>query len=415
MRVIVSTTIGDNFINYKVVKSLTEVIKLCDGDNANNVTTLIYHSSEQSDFDVGVLFAKLRNSGIKRFIYINEHPISMVRMVIDGINPHCIFEDEFYLEDEEELNALLEEIGVAEEEETSLISVNIIKDFIQSFVRDEERIKSKAYLTQVSNAIDDLAETTKIQSLQITTMGNSAIEIFERAGTLIRKMNDNKKVLEDKLQALQADHDNAPSSNGFGDSIQFFAPYNYMGNGKILVIREAYPTRFLTSFVLGYQNHLHMEMNKLAKLIFVVGKEPGIMSKYKEFVQITDQSMNISALYDEPIVVTNVPKKEVMRDLLTKSNEVYIVVDRLYGNNAIVKGRVNTIDVVSSLSDIDRYKLNPENCIACMAKRPDLFGTLKTIKDYPIEVDSRQAAYLQVFEDLYAKLDRLIKVVVEYY
>ena len=104
-----------------------------------------------------------------------------------------------------------------------------------------------------------------------------------------------------------------------------------------------------------------------------------------------------------------------MRDLLTKSNEVYIVVDRLYGNNAIVKGRVNTIDAVSSLSDIDRYKLNPENCIACMVKRPDLFGTLKTIKDYPIEVDSRQAAYLQVFEDLYAKLDRLIKVVVEYY
>ena len=181
MNVIVSKSLKDNLTNFKVVNNFKWV-----EENMEDVSILIFHSIEESDFNTGVHISRLRNKSNIKFIYINENPQTTIKMVIAGAGGKVIT-DEFYLEDEEELLELLRTCGLTADEtsETSLatVSLQVVKDFMESFIRGEERIKTPAYLDMVNNAITELSVITKKQELQITTMGNSAIDIFEKAYT----------------------------------------------------------------------------------------------------------------------------------------------------------------------------------------------------------------------------------------
>lgn len=402
MKVIVSTELDDNFTKFVVVDSFKKVKEL------QGVTTLIIHKYKESDFDAGVFVSQFHNNGIDQFIYISSSPSSTLQMVLKGVNGYY-YKDEFYFEDEEELSTLLEDLGMEDEDEnTSLATsaLNVVNDFVSSFAKGDERIKAPLYLENVTSAVNELSLLTHQQELQLNTMGASALEVFEKASAIIRNMDAQNKNIEKKLEELENQQNNSFSSKpAFGNSIMFFSPYKYIGNSKILLIREYAPCRYLTSFVMGYLHHLHYVLNRRPKLIFVHQKGAGVSAKYADFTSITQESMNMSSLYDNEIIATNNPKKEVMKDLLTKQNDVIIVVDRLYGNQDIVSGRVTKINAVGSRSDIARYKVRPEDTIFSITRQPKELFTLPTIKNFPTEIDARYAAYTQVLGDKYEILD----------
>lgn len=402
MKVIVSTELDDNFTKFVVVDSFKKVKEL------QGVTTLIIHKYKESDFDAGVFVSQFHNNGIDQFIYISSSPSSTLQMVLKGVNGYY-YEDEFYFEDEEELSTLLEDLGMEDEDEnTSLATsaLNVVNDFVSSFAKGDERIKAPLYLENVTSAVNELSLLTHQQELQLNTMGASALEVFEKASAIIRNMDAQNKNIEKKLEELENQQNNSFSSKpAFGNSIMFFSPYKYIGNSKILLIREYAPCRYLTSFVMGYLHHLHYVLNRRPKLIFVHQKGAGVSAKYVDFTSITQESMNMSSLYDNEIIATNNPKKEVMKDLLTKQNDVIIVVDRLYGNQDIVSGRVTKINAVGSRSDIARYKVRPEDTIFSITRQPKELFTLPTIKNFPTEIDARYAAYTQVLGSKYEILD----------
>ncbi len=402
MKVIVSTELDDNFTKFVVVDSFKKVKEL------QGVTTLIIHKYKESDFDAGVFVSQFHNNGIDQFIYISSSPSSTLQMVLKGVNGYY-YEDEFYFEDEEELSTLLEDLGMEDEDEnTSLATsaLNVVNDFVSSFAKGDERIKAPLYLENVTSAVNELSILTHQQELQLNTMGASALEVFEKASAIIRNMDAQNKNIEKKLEELENQQNNSFSSKpAFGNSIMFFSPYKYIGNSKILLIREYAPCRYLTSFVMGYLHHLHYVLNRRPKLIFVHQKGAGVSAKYADFTSITQESMNMSSLYDNEIIATNNPKKEVMKDLLTKQNDVIIVVDRLYGNQDIVSGRVTKINAVGSRSDIARYKVRPEDTIFSITRQPKELFTLPTIKNFPTEIDARYAAYTQVLGSKYEILD----------
>ena len=93
-----------------------------------------------------------------------------------------------------------------------------------------------------------------------------------------------------------------------------------------------------------------------------------------------------------------------MKELLSKPQDVVIVVDRLYGKEAIVTGRCTTLNVVSGYSDIQRYGLKSEDTITSVTKFPDCFACISRIKNYMTERDARLAAYHQVFGKDYEKI-----------
>lgn len=401
MKVIVSTELDDIFSKFVLVDSFKKVKEL------QGVTTLIIHKYKESDFDAGVFITQFHNNGIDQFIYINSSPSSTLQMVLKGVNGYY-YEDEFYFEDEEELTSLLEELGMNEEENTSLAApaLAVVNDFVSSFAKGEDRIKAPLYLEQVTSAVNELSVLTHQQELQLNTMGASALEVFEKASAIIRNMDAQNKNIEKKLEELENQQSNSFSSKpAFGNSIMFFSPYKYIGNSKILLIREYAPCRYLTSFCLGYLHHLHYELNRRPKLIFVHQKGAGVSAKYADFTSITQESMGMSSLYDNEIIATNNPKKEVMKDLLTKQNDIIVVVDRLYGNQDIVSGRVTKVNAVGSRSDIARYKVRPEDTIFSVTRQPKELFTIPTIKTFPVEVDARYAAYSQVMGEKYSILD----------
>ncbi len=149
---------------------------------------------------------------------------------------------------------------------------------------------------------------------------------------------------------------------------------------------------------------MHYVKNKRIKVIFCVQKGYCVGKRYEEYVSIDETTKSMLSLYDNEIVVTNSPKKEVMKELLSKPQDVVIVVDRLYGKEAIVTGRCTTLNVVSGYSDIQRYGLKSEDTITSVTKFPDCFACISRIKNYMTERDARLAAYHQVFGKDYEKI-----------
>ena len=174
----------------------------------------------------------------------------------------------------------------------------------------------------------------------------------------------------------------------------------------MLLLREYSPCRYLTTFCLGYAHHLHYQLNKRVKLVFVHGKGAGISAKYSEFTSITQESMNISTLYDSEIIATNNPKKEVMKELLTKPNDIVIVVDRLYGSQDIVSGRVTRVNVASSRSDVKKFNLVPDDTIFTVTAQPKQLFCISHIKSFPVEPDARYALYANLMRGNYEILDK---------
>lgn len=403
MKVIISTSLKDNFNNYVVVDTFKKV------DELKGVTTIIIHSYSEQDFEVGVFITNLVKKGISQFIYINKKPNNIVLMALRGIENSRYYEDEFYFDDEEELNVLLADIEEEQETVSTALAtpaLGIIQNFVESYQRGDEKIKAPIYLEQVLDATNELVAITHQQELQLATMGASAIEVFNKASAVIKSIQQQRNTLEEKLTELELSQANAISSKPtFGNNVMFFSPYKYLGNAKILLIREYSPCRYLTSFVLGYLNHLHYELNRRPKLIFVHQKGQGVALKYSSYPAITQESMNMASLYDGEIIATNNPKKEVMKDLLSKPNDVIIVVDRLYGNSDIVTGRVTKINAVGSRSDVARYHIKPEETIFSVTAQPKQLFCIPTIKQFPQEIDARQSYYSQLFAANYTNLD----------
>lgn len=407
MRVIVSKTLADNFNNYILVDSLKKAV------NCKGVDILVIHSFVESEFDAGVFISKLKESGVSRFFYLSKKPITTIRMLVNGTGGY-FSDEEFYFDNEEELDSLIEDVmdgdeSGANDEYTAIAApaLNTITNFMKGFVNGDKLVSTPLYLDTVNAAINDLTELTQQQTRQISAMGSSAIEVFEKASQIIVNMDNQRKLIEKKLEELEYSTANAVSSKpAFGNNIVFFAPYKYIGNAKVCVIREYAPCRYLTSFVLGYLSHLHYELNRRPKLIFVHQKGQGVSSKYSAYTSITQETSGMPSLYDAEVIATNNPKKEVLKDLLSKPNDVILVVDRLYSKDTIVTGRVTSINAVGSRSDIKRYNIKPEDTIFSVTAQPKQLFTISTIKNFPVEVDARIATYHQTMGTKYKLLDK---------
>lgn len=407
MKVIVSKTLEDSFTEFVVTDSLKKVIDF------TGVTTLIIQSCIESDFDAGVFIGDLKKKGVDLFLYISSNPSAVLQMVIKGVDGYY-YEDEFYFDDEEELQVLISDIEEERQEASNNTSafeavatpaLNIISTFMKGYVAGDKLVQTPMFLEQTNSAIADLTNVFRQQELELQTMGNSALEVFEKASAIIRNMNEQKKAIEKQLEQLEHVTANSTTNRpAFGNSVLFFSPYKYIGNSRVLVLKEYSPTRYLTSFVLGFTHYLHYVLNKRVKVIFCIQKGYYTGKRYEEFTSIDETTKSMMSLYDNEIIVTNSPKKEVMKELLSKPQDVVIVVDRLYGKEAIVTGRCTTLNVVSARSDIQRFGLKVQDTITSVTRIPDCFACISLIRNYMTEKDARLAAYNQVFEKDFRKI-----------
>ena len=408
MRVIVSTEVDDNFSNYKVVRSFSDL------NEFNKIDCIIIHKYDESDFDAGLRISELYKKGVSRFIYACSTPSLSTKMAIIGVDGDYV-QDEFYFEDEAELDGLLEMLGVSGNEELAVSdsSIAVISDFIKAFMRKEERVNTPIYLESVQNALASLQSTNTQLATEKKDMGLTAVGIFEQARGIIDSMDSQHKLLTRQLNELQdtmKEDTSSPRSMFGGGGVNYFPSVSYTGRTKVLLIREYSPCRYLTSFILAYHHHLQYDVRKNAKVIFVHQKGQGVLLRYSDFANITQESLNNTDLFTRDKVSTNTPKKEVIRGLLQQGDDIAIVVDRLYGAQDIVTGRVKKVCAVGGFSDLKRYNLKPENTIFPVSTHPNGLITLPTIKNFPFDVDSRIASYHKSCSQSYKILDKILEV-----
>lgn len=408
MRVILSKSLEDNFRNFVVVSNAAKVRDL------KGVTTLIIHDFSDSEFSIGVLLSEFKENGIKYFVYISEQPSKSVESAVIGAGG-VVITDTFYFEDEEELEALIEDIE-DNESTTSLVStaessVEILKNFMQSVDANDKRVFLPAYQDSVNDAIVELEHINKKNELIINSMGESILETYKRAGDLIQQYSNQTKMLTSKMEELQqAQANSGGSGQSFSNSVAFYTSVRYTGIARVLLVREYSPCRYLTSFITAYRHHLQYEKNLRSRLVFAVQKGKGVLAKYNDVVSITENSSSLASLFTSDVVVTNTPKKDIMLELAKNSVEVVIYVDRLYGSQDIVSGRVKKVNAVSGFSDLARYGLNANETICSVNPFPDCLTCLRPMKDYPTERDGRLAVYCKGYAPAYAKLDNILGI-----
>jgi len=415
MHVIVSDSLKDTFTQFKVVNSLKVAL---EDASISEIDVLVYHKTGEMDLNAGVWFSKFRSKYPEATVlYICSNPVQAMQMAIHGAKGFY-YADEFYLHDEEELLSLVashKEGTVQVENELAVVnsSLDIVSDFMQAFLQKEPRVNIKGYQDQVSAAINDLVVYTDEQNKQIQSMGNTALTIFGQAETVITTLRKNSDLLKSQLSKLE-EHGPisvAGSTAGFSNAATSFPTYRFIGNAKVLCFREWAPTRYLTSFVLAYMRYLHLTKHKRVKLVFVYLRSNGIAKKYDKMTSIVPENYTRDNLYDADTIATNNPKREVMDKLLNRpNNDIVLVVDRLYGNDCIVTGRVKTVGVVSSRSDFDRYAAKPEDCFTSVLEYPGCLFTIPTLDRFPIDEDTRYAIYLGQFGTYFAKLDKILGI-----
>lgn len=412
MKVIVSDKLEDNYTQYIVMPSFKDVI-----DKLDSISRVIIHHVAATEFDVGVYISKLNEGGIKEVAYICEEQVNSIKLCVLALHG-LVLDDEFYYEDEEELDVTVSdyfEEGESESTElTTQSNIEIISDFISAFTHGDAKINAPVYIRQVNAALEDLASYTEKQDIVIKDFANTALDTFTKASYLINKMQKTKKDLEERLQQVE---DTIIKGNSVKvtpkermNQAMFFSSYQYIGGAKVLCIRELSPCRYLTSFVLGLKNYLSLAKNKRVKLIICYTKSAGMGKKYRDFTSITSESKNNKALYQADIVTTNTPNNTVMAELMHQKDDIIIVLDRLYGSQPILKkNNITLLNAVSGISDLNKYEVRPQDCIFTITKHPDNFCCIQHIKGFALDADTRKAQYMQSCSDTYDKLLEYMK------
>lgn len=408
MNFIVSESADDFFTQFMVERSLKSMRSKLKELNSG-ADLLVIHSFPEKVFEAGVFLTEFKDLGVKSIIYINSNPDPVILNALNGVNGRHI-SDEFYLESEEDLLSLVEDLSVDTEVDVS--SVGILQDFVTDIgVKVPKNIIPPVVIENATSAIQDLRTSNDYHRQLVSTLGRGTMEVFRNAKALIKDLASEKEFLRKKLDELENSINTTPSVGAsFGGSINFYSSYRYNGNAKVLLIREYSPCRYLTSFCLGYLSHLHYEKNKRVKLVFIHQKGTGVAKRYANWVAINDQNSRIDSLYDHEVLTTNDPKKDVLKTILERAIDIFIVVDRLYGTDDIITGRTTRVCAVGSSGDIARYGINPENTIFSVTAQPKQLFELPVIRNFPLDPDARYSVYATNMRDSYIKLDEKLNL-----
>lgn len=409
----------DMFSQFRVVNSLA-TLSNNDAFKTEPIEVLVINNFIEDDFNAGVFLSRLKQQGnIDLFLYINEDPSMTIRMLMNGLGGH-VETDTFYLEDENELCGLIADIqpfssGDKAESTSIMASTNIVREFVEAFARGDSQIKSQMYLQRVNEALNNMNTVVEIQHAQLVAMGDSAIEVFHKASDIIGKIHKKNQEIAEQLRILENKDDMTSSSGGsraFGGTTMFYPTFKINQQGKnILLIRELSPTPYLTSFLLGYEYYVHYDLNKRVKLVFIHNKGYGYKKKYENIcTSITEDSENMDGLYNKEIIDTNNPIKDVLKKLLDDPVDLYIFVDRLYGKDDIITGRLNKLNAISGTSDLTKYGVKAKDCITSINAVEGNLINIPSFNGYPAidKENARRMAYNQYLKKDYQKLDDVV-------
>lgn len=393
------TTKSVNYPSCTTVSSIKEIERI------TKKTILIVESYTDRDFDFLVfLLNAMRDNSLTNVAYISESPSRIVLETMKTVGAHVI-QDSSLIDNTESFSYLLEYMTTKKEEVSSDTLTQLSDSFalVDEYVRNKVSEEPKLVARKISLAYDMLSSV--LQDVVFSDVLNEELQSFLlTASSRIKVAEDDLEKKEQEVQELRG-----ANNNGFG-SISAYTQYNYTGNSKVLIIKEESPTRYLTSFLIGYLDWLQKVPEYKAKLIIIENETEYVHARYRSLKRVDSQSITreASTLYLLSEMYTTTPTVTVMNSLMAPAIDLYIVLDRTYKKTQIVSGRgINTIYSVSSRRLMRELGLTSEQVIVNDLGEQTQLGVLAQIEQYALDKESRKIQQRSAFEPIMRKLTEI--------
>lgn len=403
---IIVTSNKVEYANFMKVKTLQEVFGI-----VGSIDFLVYHKSSETQEQKVDCLTRLKDKA-KKLVYVRDKSSleQAVQMIVVGSEGKYI-DDEFFLENSEELNRLVLNL----DEVTDIVQLGgepVLNDFFNRYLKEGSSGFNSSYLAVVKEAVQNMLADYRQKDMQLIQMSTTATEIFTNTAEIISKVKTEQQRMKEAISQLEeakesGDLGKVASFSGI-PSVVFFPIVSYMKERNIIRIKDVGGSSFLTSFMLGFREYLEDIKYVRPKLIFIepVGKQSE--TQYQEYNWVTQQTQKSMAGYYNSVVFTNYPSKEVLSKLLDDMNyDTFIVVDRLKtSKDHILNSKGCSVRyAVNGNSVVKKFNLKVSDCFSSIKEiNGDLF-TIPVFQDYPEDRSKRIDIYLRncklFYETLY--------------
>lgn len=407
MKVVIDCNKKNEYVykGFTKYKSLAEIKA-----RLGSIDTIVIHEFTDTTCDVGLFLSLAKKEGVKRFIYINSQLNDMINLCVKSLGG-IVESDEGLLEEDtlEYLIAEYESMSCCMEISVS-DGISILDDFIAAFVRNEDKVNNSAYLERVQAALVEVKNKSIKDEMIIRNVSEIAMNIFTDINSYFENTKKANKELQDKVYDL-SQKISEDKSIALRESALFYYPkVHYTGTKRVLHIKEKVECKYLLSFLLAYQGYVMSQLRKKLKVIVTYQKFKDTYDRYYSATIITKETSKNKSLVSSGYVVVNQPKKEVLYDILNSDDDIYIILDRMYGEDIIVGGSVRKLYATSGVRAMLKAKIPADKCILSGIDYENLFLAIPVISNYPQEESDRKHAYFNVCKESYHKLNKFLGI-----
>jgi hypothetical protein len=391
---ILTTRETKSFHGFERVRSVKDITKL------TKKSYLIIESYDDKDFELALfLINSVMSLGIHQVAYVTDNPVQIIDELMKSINAYRAHLPES-IETPENISALMRAMAdedKSDDQETLVENLEVLTDFVNSKVEGEPKVKRRlitSSLQTIVSALDDTVFSDRLRR-QIQDMIVSFI------------MNTNN--LQREISKLEKEIVNLKASTMSGaNGISSFQQYTYVGNARVLLIKEHTPTRYLTSFLISFINYLSDVASVKSKLIIIDNNNDNLDIRYEGIKKADFETIRkeVATLTLSPVVYTATPNKSVLDTLFESVGvELFVVLDRTQKSINAVTGRsIKVANAVSSKSKMRKLNLNANETIVNDQADVSQLGMISLVESYPKLEDARILTLQQAFSNVMKNL-----------
>lgn len=388
---------------YKVVQSIKNL-------DWSKISCLIFNSTVDDDLTVLLELSKLK--GKVNLIYINENINPLYYSVFHGLNAD-IYKDESCFSDKDILDFMVSKYG-----KTGFTVSSAIKDFenLSNCINDilkadaekaETLVRNELWVKTLNSAMASM-DTTIARSGQTDS---DVVELLGKAHDFVIQLKESNKKITDELNNLSKTVEDVYSKGMSGVPLVYSAYNVPSATKKVLYIKFYGHCQYLTSFLMAYQHYLIQHKSYSSKMLIMYPKLPLYISKYKDIPRLASDTIGIVSM-DYTAFCTYEPRKRVLESFFNTDQDLYIVLDLMFGTELVKGTHVIKMNAVSGMRDIDRFKLDVSNTFfsVCAGKDGWLIPYITGYSDGVSTETSKRTKYFQQCGELYKRLDKKLSL-----
>lgn len=391
---ILTTRETKSFHGFERVRSVKDITKL------TKKSYLIIESYDDKDFELALfLINSVMSLGIHQVAYVTDNPVQIIDELMKSINAYRAHLPES-IETPENISALMRAMAdedKSDDQETLVENLEVLTDFVNSKVEGEPKVKRRLITSSLQTIVSALDDTVFSDRLRR--------QIQDMIVSFIMSTNN----LQREISKLEKDIVNLKASTmGGANGISSFQQYTYVGNARVLLIKEHTPTRYLTSFLISFINFLSDVASVKSKLIIIDNNNDNLDIRYEGIKKADFETIRkeVATLTLSPVVYTATPNKSVLDTLFESVGvELFVVLDRTQKSINAVTGRsIKVANAVSSKSKMRKLNLNANETIVNDQADVSQLGMISLVESYPKMEDARILTLQQAFSNVMKNL-----------